>query len=194
MVLRKLKVNYLYKPTFSDIYKFKTRNKIFLDRFSKKLCGKYRKGHFKGVIDVVNRLIEIIKPKKIFLGNKDFQQLVLIKKHIIKNKIKTQIVPCKTIRDKNFLAYSSRLRKLKPYEKVTFIRIIDFLRNYKKKLISKKIVHSSKKIKNKIISLGAKKVDYIELINIKTLKKTKTNKFNLFFSLYVGKIRLIDNF
>ena len=71
---------------------------------SNKLCGQYRKGHFRGVINIVNRLLEITKPKKIFLGNKDFQQLVLIKKHIKKNKISTKVIPCKTIRDKNFVA------------------------------------------------------------------------------------------
>ena len=49
-ILKKLKVNYLYKPSYSDIYKFKTKNKIFLDKFSKKLCGKFRKGSFYGVI------------------------------------------------------------------------------------------------------------------------------------------------
>ena len=85
-LLKKLKVSYLYKPTYKDIYKFKTNNKIFLDQFSKKLCGKYRKGHFQGVVDVVNRFLELVKPKKILLGNKDFQQLILIKKHIKKTE------------------------------------------------------------------------------------------------------------
>ena len=82
-LLKKLKVNYLYIPTFKDIYGFKPKNKIFLDKSSKRLCGKFRKGHFEGVLNVVNRFIEIIKPKYIFLG-KDYQQLYLIKKHIKK--------------------------------------------------------------------------------------------------------------
>ena len=137
-ILKRLKVRYLYKPSYSDIYKFKTENKIFLDKYSKILCGKYRKGHFKGVIDVVNRLLETIKPQKILLGKKDFQQLFLINKHIKKNKINTKIIQCKTIRDKNFIAYSSRLKKLNKYQKVNLIRIIKVLKNYKKKLILKK--------------------------------------------------------
>ena len=69
-LLKKLKINYLYTPKFKDIYGFKTRNKVFLDKSSKKLCGKFRKGHFEGVLNVVNRFIEIIKPKYIFLGKK----------------------------------------------------------------------------------------------------------------------------
>ena len=122
-ILKRLRVSHLYKPSYRDLYKFKTNNKIFLDPFSKKLCGKFRKGHFRGVIDVVNRLLEVIKPKKILLGNKDFQQLVLIKKHIKKNKIGRKVVSCKTVRDKNFIAYSSRLKRLNNYEKSNIIKI-----------------------------------------------------------------------
>ena len=59
------------------------------------------KGHFEGVINVVNRFLEIIKPKYLFLGEKDFQQLVLISKHIDKNKISSKIINCKTIRERN---------------------------------------------------------------------------------------------
>jgi len=193
-ILKKLKVSYLYRPSYKDIYKFKTKNKIFLDQFSKKLCGKFRKGHFKGVVDVVNRFIEIIKPKKILLGNKDFQQLILIKKHIKKNKINTKVLSCKTIRDKNFIAYSSRLKKLKDYEKINLIKIIKFLKIYKKNLNLKKVNYNFFQIKNKLLSLGAKKVDYIEMLDLKTLKKPKKNKFNLFFAFYIGKVRFIDNF
>tara|TARA_B100000579_G_C22822918_1_gene851580 strand:+ start:34 stop:843 length:810 start_codon:yes stop_codon:yes gene_type:complete len=193
-ILKRLRVSYLYKPTYADIYKFKTKNKIFLDQSSKILCGKYRKGHFIGVIDVVNRLLEIIKPKKIFLGKKDFQQLFLIKKHIIKNKINTKVIPCKTIRDKYFVAYSSRLKKIKKKEKIYLIRAIKVLRNYKKFIISKKTNYNFNKIKNAILSVGLKKVEYVEPININTFRKTKKNKFNLFFAFYVGKVRFIDNF
>ena len=193
-ILKRLKVNYLYRPSYKDIYKFKTENKIFLDQFSKKLCGKFRRGHFRGVIDAVNRLVEIIKPKKILLGNKDFQQLVLIKKHIKKNRINTKIIPCKTIRDKNFIAYSSRLKRLKNYEKNNLIKIIKFLRSYKRNLVSKKINYNFSQIKNKLLFLGARKVDYVEVLDVKTLKKPKKNRFNLFFAFYVGKIRFIDNF
>ena len=66
-LLKKLKINYLYIPTSKDIYGFKTKNKIFLDKSSKKLCGKFRKGHFEGVLNVVNRFIEI-GPGKVLSG------------------------------------------------------------------------------------------------------------------------------
>tara|TARA_B100000700_G_C14897290_1_gene785640 strand:- start:354 stop:1169 length:816 start_codon:yes stop_codon:yes gene_type:complete len=195
-ILKKLKVKYLYKPSYDDIYKFKSKNKIFVDKFSKKLCGKFRKGHFRGVLDVVNRLLEIIKPKKILLGHKDFQQLILIKEHIKKNRLNTKVISCKTVRDKNFIAYSSRLKRLRGYEKNNLVKIINFLKNYKKGLLSKRIDYNFRHIKNKLLYLGAKKVDYVEIIDLKTLKKPKKNikRFNLFFAFYIGRVRFIDNF
>ena len=193
-ILKRLKVKYIFKPSYNDIYKFKTKNKIFLDSFSKKLCGKFRKGHFKGVINVVNRFIEIIKPNKIFLGKKDFQQLILIKKHIINNKIKSKVISCKTIRNKYFIAYSSRLIKLNKNERNDLIKIIKCLKNYKKVLMTKNVKFNFPKIKNKLHLLGAKKIDYVEMIDLKTLSKPKRKKFNLFFAFYIGKIRFIDNF
>ena len=158
------------------------------------MCGKFRRGHFRSVVDVVNRLLEIIKPKKILLGNKDFQQLFLIDKHIKKNRINTKVFSFKTVRDKNIIAYSSRLKRLKNYEKNNLIKIIKFLENYKRDLVSKKINYNFSQIKNKLLFLGARKVDYVEVLDVKTLKKPKKNRFNLFFAFYVGKIRFIDNF
>ena len=70
-LLRKLKINYLYIPTIKDIYGFKPKQKVYLDKVSQKLCGKFRKGHFEGVLNVVNRFLEIIKTRYIYLGKKD---------------------------------------------------------------------------------------------------------------------------
>ena len=131
--LKKLKINYLYIPTFKDIYGFKPKKKVFLDKFSKKLCGKFRKGHFEGVLNVVNRFIEIIKPRYIFLGKKDYQQLYLIKKHLEKRKIKSKIVECKTIRENNGIACSSRNSNLSKNQKKIASNIFYYLSNLKKK-------------------------------------------------------------
>ena len=110
-------MKYLYYPKYKDIFSFKTKNKIYLHTFAKKLCGKYRPGHFKGVLNVVNRFLELLNPKYLYLGKKDFQQLILIKKHIQKNKIKTLVISCNTIRDQYSLPYSSRNFNLNKEEK-----------------------------------------------------------------------------
>lgn len=193
--LKKLKVDYVYLPNSKDIYSFKTKHKIYQDKASSILCGKFRKTHFRGVLNVVNRLLEIIKPNYILLGNKDFQQMKLIEMHIKKRKIQTKVVPCKTIREKSGLAYSSRNNNLSIKEKKIASRV------YKNLIKFKNIV---KKNSNKfkifdlieiIKRLGVNKVEYVELLNIKNLQKPKNYKtnFNIFIAYYIRNIRLIDN-
>ena len=98
------------------------------------------------------------------------------------------------MRDKNFIAYSSRLKRLTKYEKINLIKIIKFLRIYKKSINPKKFNNNYSQIKNKLLSLGVKKIDYIEILDLKLLKKPKNNKFNLFVAFYIGNVRFIDNF
>ena len=194
-LLKKLKINYLYIPTFKDIYGFKTKNKVFLDKASKTLCGKFRKGHFEGVLNVVNRFLEIIKPKYIYLGKKDYQQLYLIKKHIEKNKIKSKIIECKTIRENNGIACSSRNLNLNKNQMKIASNIYHYLYSLKKKIRKKYNFFNINKIKQDLINFGISKIDYIENYNIKSFKKIKKHnkKFNLFIAYYIENIRLIDN-
>ena len=101
-VLKKIKIDYLLIPKISEIYKNKKNMKIKLDKKDKILCAKYRPGHFEGVLAVINQFLLKIKPKFIFLGEKDFQQIFLIKK-FIRNRFKTKIKQCKTVRFINLL-------------------------------------------------------------------------------------------
>ena len=193
--LRKHKVDYLYLPTYKDIYGFKPENKIFLSKLSKKLCGKYRKGHFKGVLNVVNRFLEIIKPRYIFMGKKDYQQLYLVKKHIEKRKIDSKLIECKSIREKNGVVCSTRNYNLNKEQFRIASNLYKLLVNIKKKIKKNnnfKILTNSKK---RLLELGLKKIEYIEPYNIKNFTKTKkTNvKFNIFIGYYIKNIRLIDN-
>ena len=85
-ILKKIKkLDFIYIPKFKDIYENKEQSHIRIDKKNKILCAKYRKGHFEGVLDVMNRLTSLIKPKNIFMGEKDFQQLFLVRNFIEKN-------------------------------------------------------------------------------------------------------------
>ena len=194
-ILRRLKINYLYLPTYKDLFKFKTTNRIYLHKFSKSLCGKFRKGHFKGVLVVVNRFLEIIRPKYLFLGLKDFQQLTLIKKHILKNKIQTKIASCKTIREANGVVCSSRNFNLNKKQFIIAKNVYDYLIKIKKKTKSNFKLFDSSLHKRNIIKLGVDKIDYLEIINKKSLYKPikKSESFNIFIAYYLNKVRLIDN-
>ena len=192
-ILKKCKVDYLYLPSTKQIYPFGYNRKIKISSFSKKLCGKFRPGHFEAVVDVIDRFIKIIKPNKIFLGEKDMQQLKIIEEFINKNKIKTKVVGCKTIREKNGIACSSRNSLLTPNYMSIASKVYKLLYRNKKLLITKK--NYLKKIKNKIYQLGIKKIDYIEYIDINKQTKPfkKNKKYKLFIAYYLGSTRLIDN-
>jgi pantoate--beta-alanine ligase len=193
--LKNIKIKYLYLPNNKDVYSFKPNTKIFLDNFSKILCGKSRPAHFKGVINVINRFLNTIKPKFLYLGLKDFQQLELIKSHIAKNKIKTKVMMCKTIRDKSGIALSSRNLKLNKKQLMKAAKIYKFIKNNKKFILYKILNKKKAEINARLIKLGAKKIDYIECVNLikKKICKNSRTKFNVFIAYFIGNIRLIDN-
>ena len=194
-ILKKNNPCFLFIPSNKDIFRKQNKKKIKLDKFHKYLCGRFRPGHFEGVIDIIERFIKIINPKYIFLGNKDYQQLVLIKNHI-KDKFKTVIIPCKTIRDNHGLALSTRNDLLNSKEKLIGSKVYKLLKKNKKffkKKQKKKLLIT--KLKNEILNLGVKKIDYLEVIDIiKNSRFTKkTKKFKLFIAYYLRDVRLIDN-
>ena len=107
LLLKRLKVDYLFLPNNKTIYKNKSDMKVNINNKDKILCAKFRTGHFQGVLAVINQFLTNINANYMFLGEKDFQQIFLIKK-FIKKKFKTVIITCKTIRDSNKVALSSR--------------------------------------------------------------------------------------
>ena len=107
-ILNKLEVDYLFIPDSEYIYPSNGFESIDSGELGRKYEGESRPGHFDGVLTVVNRLFELIEPKAAIFGKKDAQQLFLIKKLILDKKYKIQIIECKTVRDNNGLALSSR--------------------------------------------------------------------------------------
>ena len=193
-ILKRLKVNFVYIPSNKHIYDSKRKHKIKLKKKDQILCAKYRKGHFEGVIDVMDRLTRLIKPKKIFMGKKDFQQLYLVKTYIEK-KYKSKIVACKTIRNNKGLALSSRNLLLNSKEINKAIILIKNISEFKKKLKNQKNIKKlMEQKKNQIKKILNTNIEYFELRNVKNLKISNTIKdSNIFFAYYLNKIRLIDN-
>ena len=194
-ILKKLKVDFVYLPKNKSIYEFKNKIKIKINKKDKILCAKYRKGHFEGVIDVMTRLTKIVNPSKIFMGEKDFQQLLLVKRYVEKN-FKSKIISCKTIRDKNKLALSSRNILLNKDNLNKAGKIANNLIIFKKKLLKKKNFNDLIFIKkNELKKKYDIKIDYLELRNTKNLKLTnKIKNTKIFIAYYIDKVRLIDNF
>tara|TARA_Y100000590_G_scaffold102719_2_gene116757 strand:- start:2317 stop:3120 length:804 start_codon:yes stop_codon:yes gene_type:complete len=191
-ILKGLNIDYVFIPYVSEIYKKKRGKKIKLNKHQKVLCAKYRKGHFEGVLDVMDRLLKIIKAKYIFMGEKDYQQIILIKK-FIKNKYKSKVVSCPTIRDKNKVALSTRNFLLTKKNLFKVGLISKYLINHKflisknTKLLMKSKEYLEKKFKIKIQYLESRDPNNLQISNYK-----KKNK--LFIAYYINNIRLIDNY
>ena len=194
-ILKKLKVNFVFIPSTKEIFNNKRTKKIVLPKNQKILCAKFRKGHFEGVLDIMDRFIKLINPKYTFMGEKDFQQLFLVKKFIGK-KYKNKIYPCRTVRDKNFLALSSRNYLLSKNELNKAGQIAKYLFKLKSSLKNISQTHNNILIKKKELQKKFNiKIDYLEVRNEKNLTAlTKNKKIKLFVAYYINKVRLIDNF
>ena len=192
-ILRRLKVDFVFLPKTSDIYKSKRKKKIILNKRDLILCAKHRKGHFEGVLDVMDRFTKLICPKKIYMGEKDFQQFYLVK-NFLEKKYKTKIIKCKTIRDKDQLAYSSRNFQLSKNLLKTAAKMINEIRNIKKNLSKQNNIIKYLNIKSNFLNNKYKiKIEYLELRDEVNLKRSKNLNSKLFIAYYINKIRLIDN-
>ncbi len=194
-ILKKYDINYVFIPKTKEIYSNIKKKKLDIHDKKKVLCGKFRKGHFEGVINVIDRFLKLINPKYIFLGEKDFQQLFLIKT-FVKKKYKVKVIPCKTVRDNNFVALSSRNSLLSKKDLNTASQLAKKLKSIKYK-VNKNFNFAKKinKIKKNLIKNYKVKIDYLEFRNENDLSILKKNKkFRLFIAYYINKVRLIDNF
>jgi pantoate--beta-alanine ligase len=195
-ILNKIKkLNFVYIPKFKDVYENKEKSEIKIDKKYKILCAKFRKGHFEGVLDVMNRLTKLIKPKKIFMGKKDFQQFFLVK-NFIENEFNTKVIGCKTIRNKNKLALSSRNLLLKQNELNDVEKISKNFLNLKKKIkYIKNINQFLQRTRKNFESFFNIKIEYLENRNTKNLSLShKYHESKIFLAYYYKGIRLIDNF
>ncbi len=169
--LKKLKVDYLLHPSYEELYPHQYRFKVTENKFSNQLCGKHRPGHFDGMLTIVLKLLMIANADRAYFGEKDCQQFVLIRDMAASFFLRTQIISCPTVREKNGLAMSSRNQHLSDQEKA-------LASNFPKLLVSSQ---PALKVSEKLNNLGLK-VDYIEDINNRR-----------FGAVRIGKTRLIDN-
>ena len=201
--LKKLKVDFVYLPTTKQIYKNKKLSQIRLKKSQKILCAKMRKGHFEGVLDVLNRFIKLISPKIMFMGEKDYQQFFLVK-DFIKKRFNMSVYLCKTVRNSNRVALSSRNNLLNKTNlkkvglinnKLYKLKRSIITKNQSKNITPKKIKVLIKKTEVELTNKFNIKIEYLECRNLINLNTVIQNKpFKLFVAYYLNNVRLIDNF
>ena len=189
----------IYNPTINDIYNNKLNVKNFDFGFiSSELEGHFRKNHFNSVATIVEKLFNLFKPNRAYFGEKDYQQILIIKSLKIKSNLNVEIISCPIIRDIDGLALSSRNSLLTKKERKIAPIIHKSLLDVKNKIKSNQKIESIIfKIQNEFKSISPLKLEYLEIREALSLKKVnKINsqkKYRAFIAARIGKIRLIDN-
>ncbi len=188
----------VFHPDASDIYLSDFCTYVDMDSLTWGLCGKSRPGHFRGVCTVVNKLFNIVSADRAYFGQKDAQQLAVVKRMVRDLNMDIEIVGCPIIRETDGLAKSSRNTYLSPVERSAAL-ILNSSLSTGRQLLEKGEKNSQilvRAITEKIQTEPYAKIDYIEVVDADTLEKVDFIEKPVLVALavYIGKTRLIDNF
>ena len=188
----------IYSPLIKDLYVDNISVKDFNFGFiGNELEGHFRKNHFNSVATIVEKLFNLFKPNRAYFGEKDYQQILIIKTLILKSNLNVELTSCPTVRDHDGLALSSRNDLLSEKERKIAPIIYKTLLNVKNKIKNEQIESVIFKIENEFESTPSLKLEYLEIreaLSLKPVKKiNKEKKYRAFISARIGKIRLIDN-
>ena len=194
-LLAKAHCEIIFAPSIKEIYPRGANSKKTVFKYRDILCDISRSGHFDGVTTIVKILFDLIKPFRVFFGEKDFQQLKIIEQLIIQNNLKINLIKCPSIRDLNGMSYSSRYSTFNKNQRLQFdecAKIINSKLINLKKNLNQEILQS---IEDELKSTGISNIDYCEVRSEENLNISKLNeKSRLFIAFYLSKIRVIDNF
>lgn len=188
----------VYAPTVKDMYDGNTvSEKYAFDGLEFEMEGKFRTGHFDGVGTIVKRFFDRIKPDNAYFGEKDFQQLAIIKKLVENYNIPVNIVGCEIHREANGLAMSSRNARLKSEYREAAPFVYKTLKTAKEKFGTKSANKISEWVEKQFANHELLELEYFIIADVETLKpvKRKSNKraYRAFIAVYADDIRLIDN-
>ncbi|HPR16648.1 MAG TPA: pantoate--beta-alanine ligase [Candidatus Cloacimonadota bacterium] len=194
--LARVGADYVFFPTNEMMYPADYKTWVTVDELTSVLCGKTRTIHFRGVTTVVTKLMHIIDPDFMFMGEKDFQQLKVLQQMGRDLNFRTEIIGCPLIREKDGLAMSSRNVYLSADEREKALCLNRSLR-----LAQQLFAEGSEETKNivsqmqDLIEAAGGKIDYIEIVDPETLQSIPVAHADskVMLAVYMGKTRLIDN-
>lgn len=198
-LVQSLGANVVFAPNPEEIYPVFPSQIVFsLRDLDKKLCGASRPGHFNGVVQVVSLLFHIIQPDNAYFGEKDFQQLMILKQLVKEQHFHVNIQGCPIIREKEGLAMSSRNLYLSPEEReeaLILSQILFFIKDNIARFSSVEEIKSF--VYEQITHKERMKLDYFEVLEEDALREIedfkKAEKPHAFIAAFCGKTRLIDN-
>ena len=188
----------VYAPEVADIYEGNTVSENFdYDGLENQMEGKHRPGHFDGVGTIVKRLFEIVQPNKAYFGEKDFQQLQIVKKLVSKHNIPVEVIGCPIHREANGLAMSSRNERLSESAREKAAVIYQILKKAKDFFQSHSAEETTTFVENEFEKHPEFQLEYFEIADEATLlpvsDKESNKKYRGFIAIFIENIRLIDN-
>ena len=190
--LKELKVSVVYLP--EKDFNLTNTSMIDLGEIVDKLCGKNRKGHFEGVATIILKFLLIIKPEKIFLGEKDFQQILVIKKVIKDFNLSTNVKTVPIVRGHGGIALSSRNQRIKNINNLE--KVYNCLVDIKNKIDEDNFcIKDLKYFKDNLIKSGICRVNYLEILKESDLSELTSipSKSRIFISCNIQGVNVIDN-
>jgi pantoate--beta-alanine ligase len=195
-LLQELQVDYLFLPNNKEIYPENYKTWVKVEDLTSRLCGKSRPQHFRGVTTIVAKLVNLVNPDLIFMGEKDFQQMTVLKRMLKDLNFRAEIVGCPIVREADGLAMSSRNVNILPgarKQALSLKQALDLAQDlFSKGERDSKIIIDQL---DKTVTESGAKVDYIEIVDPITLLPVKQveAESRIILAAFVGKIRLIDN-
>lgn len=187
----------VFLPQVDEMYPDSFLTFVQVEELGKGLCGKSRPTHFRGVTTVLTKLFNIVKPDRAYFGQKDAQQLVIVKKMVEDLNMDVEIIGCPIVREADGLAISSRNTYLSPEERNDALFLNKSLKLAKNLIKNgeKNISIIKNEMKETILSGNNNSIDYIEFVDTKTLNPVSEikDKVLIAIAVKVGKTRLIDN-
>jgi len=189
--------NLVFAPSATEMYPEPDLTEFDFGQLDKVMEGKFRPGHFRGVAVVVKKLLEITTPHKAYFGEKDFQQLAIIKKMVGMFNMPVEIVPCPIVRESDGLAMSSRNARLTPEEREEATTIFKALSGIKENY-SWFIPEGVKQlVRGGIEESPHFRVEYVDVVDIETLQPIEdwmdAEHAVVCVAAFIGSVRLIDN-
>ncbi|WP_320046652.1 pantoate--beta-alanine ligase [uncultured Ilyobacter sp.] len=187
----------IFAPTAAEMYPAGFATLVDIEGLDQELCGATRPGHFRGVCTVVTKLFLIVSPDRAYFGEKDFQQLAIIKRFTKDLNIPVEVIGCPIVREEDGLAMSSRNAKLSEEERRKALIIIEALNIIKEMVYqgTSDVEELKKEAARKISTMDIAKIDYFEIVDPNTLEKIDVVKEKALAAtaVFIGKTRLIDN-
>jgi len=189
---------FVFSPNATDLYQDQIISKKYdFSGIEREMEGKHREGHFDGVGTVLNIFFRTVKPNKAYFGEKDFQQLQIVKKLVEIENLPVKIIGCPIVREASGLAMSSRNKRLDNEALNEATLIYKTLTEVKDKFQKLAISELNTLVKNKFSNNKALSLEYFEIADVSTLKtaleKKENTKYRAFIASFIDGVRLIDN-